>query len=126
MTAGEIAATRWDHKVRAGVHEFDESGPPDEDGISQHRERIEPWLTALLQADHLNLLIGSGLTTAVAHHTSAPEIDMSVDGFECEYGTAVLAAVAKSAAASGRGNPNIEDAIRAARELLQGLGRFFD
>jgi hypothetical protein len=29
------------------------------------RERIEPWLTALFQSEHLSLLIGSGLTTAV-------------------------------------------------------------
>ena len=58
MTGEEVAATRWGHKVRAGAHKFDESGAPDEDGISQHRERIEPWLAALLQAEHLNLLIG--------------------------------------------------------------------
>ena len=124
MTDEEIAAARWGQKVRVGTYEFDEAGAPNEGDISQHRERIEPWLAALLQAEHLNLLIGSGLTTAVARHTSAPVIDMSVDGFECEYSAAVLAAAAKSAAASGRGNPNIEDAIRAARELLQGLAVF--
>ena len=124
MTSEEASATRWDHKVRAGAYQFDASGALDEDKISQHRERIEPWLAALLQAEHLSLLIGSGLTTAVARHINAPTIDMSVDGFECEYGAAVLAAAAKCAAASGRGNPNIEDAIRAAHELLQGLAVF--
>ena len=121
MTSEESSATRWENKVRAGTYEFGESGMPDEDGISQRREQIEPWLAALLQAEHLNLLIGSGLTTAVGHYTGASSIDMSVAGFECEYGTAVLAAAAKSAAASDRGHPNIEDAIRAAHELLQGL-----
>ena len=124
MTSEEASPTRWKNKVRAGAYELDESRMSDEDGISQHRERIEPWLAALLQAEHLNLLIGSGLTTAVARRTSAPAIDMSVDGFECEYGTAVLASAAKSAAASARGDPNIEDAIRAAHELLQGLAVF--
>ena len=29
------------------------------------RPRIEPWLTALVQSEHLSLLIGSGLTHAV-------------------------------------------------------------
>ena len=96
----------------------------DEDGINQYRERIELWLAALLQAEHLNLLIGGGLTTAIAHHTCATAIDMSVDGLECEYSEAVLAAAARSAKASGREKPNIEDAIRAARELIQGLAVF--
>ena len=27
------------------------------------RPRIEPWLTALVQSEHLSLLVGSGLTT---------------------------------------------------------------
>ena len=125
MTCEEVAATQWSrHKVRAGSYAFDESGALDEDRISQHREKIEPWLAALLQAEHLNLLIGSGLTTAIAHHTSAPAIDMSVDGLKCEYSEAVLAAAAKSAKVSGREKPNIEDAIRAARELIQGLAVF--
>ena len=66
MTGEEASATRWGNKVRAGAHGSDESREPDEDRISHHRERIEPWLAALLQAEHLNLLIGSGLTTAVA------------------------------------------------------------
>lgn len=30
------------------------------------RERIEPWLTALFQSEHLNLLCGSGLTNAIS------------------------------------------------------------
>ena len=69
MTCEEVAATQWSHhKVRAGSYEFNESRALDEGGINQHRKHIEPWLAALLQAEHLNLLIGSGLTTAIAHH----------------------------------------------------------
>ena len=30
------------------------------------RESVEPFLSALLQVEHLNLLVGSGLTTALA------------------------------------------------------------
>ena len=29
------------------------------------RSRIEPWLTALFQSEHLNLLIGAGLSSAI-------------------------------------------------------------
>ena len=124
MTSEEISATRWENRIRAGDYEFEESRKPDEDRIRQHRERIEPWLAALLQAEHLNLLIGSGLTTAIAHHTEAPAIDMSANVFDCEYRAAVLAAATKCAAVSDRGDPNIEDALRAAHELLQGLAVF--
>ena len=34
-------------------------------GPEKLRQRIEPWLTALVQSEHLSLLIGSGLTHAV-------------------------------------------------------------
>jgi hypothetical protein len=33
--------------------------------ISSARKHIEPWLSAVFQAEHLNLLLGSGFTTAV-------------------------------------------------------------
>jgi hypothetical protein len=34
-------------------------------GPEKLRSRIEPWLTALVQSEHLSLVIGSGLTHAV-------------------------------------------------------------
>ena len=34
-------------------------------GLETLRPRIEPWLTALVQSEHLSLLVGSGLTHAV-------------------------------------------------------------
>ena len=34
-------------------------------GTDKLRSQIEPWLTALVQSEHLSLLIGSGLTHAV-------------------------------------------------------------
>jgi len=36
-------------------------------GIKELRSRVEPWLTALFQSEHLSLLAGSGLTHAVHH-----------------------------------------------------------
>lgn len=34
---------------------------------SELRSRIEPWLTSLFQSEHLSLLVGSGLTTAIQY-----------------------------------------------------------
>ena len=31
------------------------------------RAHIEPWLTSLFQSEHLSLLVGSGLTTAIQY-----------------------------------------------------------
>ncbi|MFY2809064.1 fibronectin-binding protein (FBP), partial [Achromobacter dolens] len=39
-------------------------------GIKELRSRVEPWLTALFQSEHLSLLAGSGLTHAV-HYLAA-------------------------------------------------------
>ena len=35
--------------------------------INELRSRIEPWLTSLFQSEHLSLLVGSGLTTAIQY-----------------------------------------------------------
>jgi hypothetical protein len=45
------------------------------------RERIEPWLTALCQSEHLSLLVGTGLTHAV--HRLAT--DKSLPGMNCVH-----------------------------------------
>ena len=114
----------WCHKVQAGAYEVDETTVPDEDSIKDHREHIEPWLAALLQAEHLNLLVGSGLTTALAHHTNAPIINMSPAKLGCQYNEMVQAAVTRCAVANGRRQPNLEDVVRVLRELVQGLAVF--
>lgn len=85
------------------------------------REIIEPWLTALCQSEHLSLLIGSGLSSAIhylAKETPGAgmgEIEFSVFKQQIEKqskGTAIRV---------GRGVPNIEDQIRTANELIRGL-----
>lgn len=85
------------------------------------RQRIEPWLTALFQSEHLSLLIGSGLTHA-AHHiaTGQPAAGMGRKTFEtCQEELGNAAEV--SAQASHRKTPNFEDDLRVANELLRGL-----
>ena len=107
------------HVVRAADHCECSDEEPDP---GKHRERIEPWLSALFQAEHLNLLVGSGLTTAVASAASAPVVDMSPEIFlVATHADAVEEAAQESAERLGRGGSNIEDQVRSIIELIGGL-----
>lgn len=85
------------------------------------RQRIEPWLTALFQSDHLSLLAGSGLTHAIHEIvTGGGAAGMS----QVELGVLdreVIAAAEESSNKAGRKTGNIEDQLRTAYELLRGL-----
>jgi hypothetical protein len=93
----------------------------EEFGPDRLRPRIEPWLTALCQSEHLSLLLGSGLTHAV-HRLGT---DKSLPGMsEGEFGDEwqVITSEAKKAAeAAGRTSGNLEDQIRVANLLLRGF-----
>ena len=106
------------HVVRVSSHNESSDEAPDP---AVHRNRIEPWLSALFQAEHLNLLAGSGLTTAVAAAALAPAVDMSPVAFRPGYADAVAEAAQESAVRLGRTGPNIEDQIRTVVELIGGL-----
>ena len=85
------------------------------------RSRIEPWLTALFQSEHLSLLVGSGITHAV-HHMATEEPLPGMGSVEFKSDKNIIDAAAnKSAEAAGRKAGNIEDQIRVANELLRGL-----
>ncbi len=85
------------------------------------RPRIEPWLTALFQSEHLSLLTGSGLSHAV-HHLATKNVLPGMSKYEfCELNSEIEAGVKKSADAANRSDGNIEDQIRIANELLRGL-----
>lgn len=90
-------------------------------GPEKLRPRIEPWLTALVQSEHLALLIGSGLTHA-AHGiaTGRPGPGMGTIAFEV-LNEEIEAEVGRTAKLAGRNGGNLEDQIRAANELLRGL-----
>ena len=85
------------------------------------RRRIEPWLTALVQSEHLSLLIGSGLTHAV--HGIATDEDLP--GMEpIQFGifdNEISAEAKRIADAVQRESGNFEDQVRVASELLRGL-----
>src|SRR2546422_214120 len=99
--------TDWKpHRVRAGSHHWEDAQPPAEPDV--HRKRVEPWLAALLQAEHVNLLAGSGLTSAIATLATAPAVDMKSATFACDLADAVDRAAKLSAERCGRGEPNLE------------------
>ena len=107
-----------EHIVQAGDYSwFSESEP----SPSEHRAHIEPWLSALLQAEHLNLLVGAGFTMAVANVARADAIDLSPVSFDARCAKAVEAAAKSSAQRLSRGSPNFEDQIRTVIELIAGL-----
>ena len=105
-----------------------DSEDADQDSPESLRKEIEPWLTALFQSEHLSLLMGTGITSAVHRLATitpreefgkAPQgmdkMDFSV--FKKQMETSAL----ESARKTGRGTPNIEDQIRVANDLIYGL-----
>lgn len=107
------------HVVRAGPHSWRCARSPADP--KNHGEKVEPWLSALLQAEHLNLLVGSGLTTAVASASGVGALDMGRAQFDCELAGAIDKSAEESARRCGRGEANLEDQIRTANELAAGL-----
>ncbi len=93
----------------------------DEIGPEKLRHRIEPWLTALVQSEHLSLLVGSGLTHAVHKlATGTPLPSMPSITFK-NLNDEITKEVSRTAKAAGRQEGNFEDQIRVATELLRGL-----
>ncbi|TDA65873.1 MAG: fibronectin-binding protein (FBP) [Clostridia bacterium] len=93
----------------------------EEFGPEKLRERIEPWLTALCQSEHLSLLVGSGLTHAVhGLATCQPLPGMSAKEFQT-LKEEIEIEVKRIATQARRDRGNIEDQIRVVNELLRGL-----
>lgn len=91
---------------------------------SELRQRIEPWLSALFQSEHLSLLVGSGLLTGLLHvagHANSNGMGKpNLDGFIFREG--IEKAVEVSAKESGRGDKaNLEDYLRVMNGMLSGL-----
>lgn len=90
-------------------------------GIKELRSRVEPWLTALFQSEHLSLLAGSGLTHAVHHlATGKPAAGMG-EATLTSYKDEIEKAAKEASQKAGREAGNLEDQLRAANELLRGL-----
>lgn len=88
--------------------------------IQDLRRRVEPWLTALFQSEHLSLLVGTGLTTAACVKAGGDPRAMGDVTFD-HYGDKISNAAKDAANRLGRGTANFEDTIRVANELLRGM-----
>ncbi len=114
------------HFYRVGAHSFEVDALPATQGeldkfMADARKHIEPWLSAVFQSEHLNVLIGSGFTTAVANVAGATATGMSKVKFGSKHDKAIDDHAGKTASAMGRGSPNIEDQFRSALAVLDGL-----
>lgn len=90
-------------------------------GPAKLRPRIEPWLTALSQSEHLSLLVGSGLSRALYQIADVKDTATMNPVKFTVYDTEINAEAKRSASETGRDNGNIEDQLRVANELLRGL-----
>ncbi|MCG3165575.1 MAG: hypothetical protein POELPBGB_01343 [Bacteroidia bacterium] len=85
------------------------------------RKEIEPWLSAIFQSEHLSLLVGTGLTSAVSFEADVKPQEMNRLSLESELSGSIKKKADTTAEAMGRGEANIEDDIRVALELINGL-----
>lgn len=84
------------------------------------RERVEPWLTALFQSEHLSLLVGSGLTIGVCEIAGKKATGMKRASFS-KFNKEIEAEVERTATVLNRAEGNFEDDLRVATELYAGL-----
>src|SRR4051812_13635539 len=89
--------------------------------VARHRRKIEPWLSAVFQAEHLNFLLGSGFTAAVAFAAGVTATGMETAAGTSTHAKAIMEHATTSAKKMGRGKANIEDQLRSAIAVLDGL-----
>jgi hypothetical protein len=95
--------------------------PGDPIDTSYFRRKVEPWLSAIFQTEHLSLFIGNGFTSAIAYEANGKPVTMDRVTFGCPHETELNAYAKASAAEMGRDEANIEDQFSAALALLPGL-----
>jgi len=98
--------------------DFREIADPTTEDLSTE---IEPWLTALFQSEHLSLLLGSGISSAV-HFLATGKTGAGMELIPFSVFSEQITAKSKdSAELTGRKTANIEDQIRIVNELIKGL-----
>ena len=89
------------------------------------RRYVETFIAALLQSEHLNLLIGSGLTAGLALAAGVgamADLTAKITTGNDQLDELLEAAAVRSAQNSGRGDsPNVEDRLRVALQTHAGL-----
>lgn len=119
---GESSLINWNgcnlYKVREQSHPV----KLEELDAEKLRSEIEPWLTALFQSEHLSLLLGGGISSAL-HWMAKNEAGAGMAQIPFSvFKDQIKKASEESALKSGRGEPNIEDQVRVSNELIKGLG----
>jgi len=114
------------HCYRVGSHSDSRDDLPTEPKeldalVSSSRKRIEPWLSAVFQAEHLNLLLGSGFTSAIGYLAGSGATSMAKVKFGSAHDAAIDSHAEGGAKAMHRGPANIEDQFRSAFALLEGF-----
>ena len=98
------------------------------------QQKIEPWLSTLFQSDHLSLLVGSGLSTAIWKLAGSSGKGVSMDyrreskaGVKNELWGAVERYAKKQVEnLKERAGPNLEDQISAMNDLINTLDALKD
>lgn len=85
------------------------------------KKEIEPWLSAIFQSEHLSLLAGAGLTSAVSFAADVKAQGMGRLTLENGLGEQIKNKAKEAAEKMERGEANIEDDIRIALEIINGL-----
>ena len=108
--------------TKADVYGFEK----DAYGRPNLRKEIEPWLTSLFQSEHLSLLAGTGLTTAIHYRVTGKSPDGFSNRTYAVFDKQIQAEAKRSAKETGRGEPNPEDQLRSALRLAEGLNILVD
>ena len=110
------------HVLRVGTLTFEGDELPED---RDFRKDVEPWLSSVLQSEHLSLLVGSGITLGIGSLAGVGATGMEPIALNLEDDTQLPALIEahadRSAKEVGRGKANIEDQIRSALGLLTGL-----
>lgn len=113
--------TNWEEKHIIKLRDYKEPTQLEESELDELREEIEPWLTALFQSEHLSLLTGSGISSAV-HKLATGDSGAGMEKIEItKYREQIKQKAEETAKELGRGEANIEDQIRTINELIKGL-----
>jgi len=111
----------WQGKDVIKLRDYKEPTVIDNPDKERLRDIVEPWLTALFQSEHLSLLTGAGISSAV-HYLATENAGAGMGSIKVtEFKDQIEAKAKESAEKSGRGEANIEDEIRTINELIKGL-----
>jgi hypothetical protein len=124
MTTAAELEENWQGKHLIKLRDYKEPTILDEPNAEELRSIVEPWLTALFQSEHLSLLTGAGISSAV-HHLATGNSGAGMGNMEVtEFKDQIDKKSKESAEKAGRGEANIEDEIRTINELIKGLEIF--